>query len=202
MTAKRLSLPLLAAILCGSFALWVSFGALAVTDAAATSRIGVLPSPWWLLATLSIAAAAAVAAGRRVTVLWLSVIVLLAWLPLPVPPAALIWAGPLRWWLWSAVVAALVVPWVPAWSLNALADPRRATIAAAAFAACIYLLAAWQIFPQLPNGDEPHYLVIAQSLLKDGDLQIGNNHQRGDYEAYLAGPLKPDYLALGKNRKV
>src|SRR5215831_7230200 len=152
MAAKRLSLPLLAAILCGAFALWVSCGALAVTDAVGASRIGVLPSPWWLLATLAIAAAAAVAAGRRAIVLWLSAIVLLAWLPLPVPAAALIWTGPLRWWLWCAIGLALAMPWLPARPLSALTDPGRAPVAAAALAACIYLLAAWQIFPQLPGG--------------------------------------------------
>ena len=27
-----------------------------------------------------------------------------------------------------------------------------------------------------PSGDEPHYLVIAQSLWRDGDLKIENNH--------------------------
>src|SRR5262245_17412112 len=202
MTAKRLSLPLLAAILCSAFALWVSFGALAVTDAAGGARVGVLPSPWWLLATLAIAAAAAIAAGRRATVLWLSVIVLLPWLPLPLPRAALIWTGPLSWWLWSAVVAALVIPSLPARPLTALTDPVRAPVAAAALAACMYALAAWQIFPQLPTGDEPHYLVIAQSLLRDGDLQIENNHLRGDYEAYFAGPLKPHYLGPGRNGKI
>src|SRR5262249_61733112 len=103
MTAKRLSLPLLAAILCSAFALWVSFGALAVTDAAGGARVGVLPSPWWLLATLAIAAAAAIAAGRRATVLWLSVIGLLPWRPVALPGAALRLAGPLCGGVWSAV---------------------------------------------------------------------------------------------------
>src|SRR5262249_27067339 len=157
---------------------------------------------WWLLATLAIAAAAAAAAGGRAAVLWLSVIVLLPWLPGPIPRAALIWVGPLRWWLWAAIVMALVVPPLPAPALTGVPRPVRAPVAAAALAACTYVLAARQIFPQLPGGDEPHYLVIAQSLLKDGDLQIENNHQRGDYEAYFPGPLKPDYLALGKNRKI
>src|SRR5262249_512566 len=177
MTAKRLSLPILAAILCGAFALWVSFGALAITDALGASRIGVLPSPWWLVAALTIAAAAAVAAGRRAMVLWLSVIVLLPWLPPPLPPAALIWAGPRPWWVGCAVVIGLVIPWSSLRVMAALRDPQRASTIAAALAACTYLLAAWQIFPQLPDGDEPHYLVIAQSLLKDGDLQIANNYQ-------------------------
>ncbi|HKB10577.1 MAG TPA: hypothetical protein VKD69_07980, partial [Vicinamibacterales bacterium] len=61
---------------------------------------------------------------------------------------------------------------------------------------------AWQVYPRLPAGDEPHYLVIAQSLLHDGDLEIANNHQRGDYEAYFPGPLKPHYLAPGKDGRI
>ena len=43
----------------------------------------------------------------------------------------------------------------------------------------------------MPGGDEPHYLVITQSLLYDGDLKIENNHQRGDYRAYYGGDLPP-----------
>jgi hypothetical protein len=73
---------------------------------------------------------------------------------------------------------------------------------AAAVAATVYLLAAWQVFPQLPAGDEPHYLVIAQSLLKDGDLKIENNHLQGDYEAYIPGPLRPHYLTRGVNHEI
>jgi hypothetical protein len=202
MTAKRLSLPILAAILCGAFALWVSFGSLAATDAGAAPRLGVLPSPWWLAATLAVSALAALVAGRRAILLWLSVFVLCPWLPLPIPASTLIWTGPLRWWLWCTLAIALVAPAAPWRSFGALANPRRAPWVAGTLAACVYLLTAWQIFPQLPGGDEPHYLVIAQSLLKDGDLQIENNHQRRDYEAYFPGPLNPHYLALGKNRQI
>src|SRR4029078_1205608 len=46
-----------------------------------------------------------------------------------------------------------------------------------------------------PGGDEPHYLVITQSLLHDGDFQIENNHQREEYHTYYNGTLQPDYLA-------
>ena len=46
---------------------------------------------------------------------------------------------------------------------------------------------------RFPGGDEPHYLVITQSLLYDHDLQIENNHRRGDYRAYFAGDLQPDF---------
>src|SRR5262249_45103273 len=107
MTAKRLSLPLFAAIFPAALALWVSFGALAVGDGPGPSRIGVLPSPWWIVVTLAIVIAAVLAAGRRAALLWLSAIVLLPWLPLPVPMAALIWTGALRWWLWCAIATAL-----------------------------------------------------------------------------------------------
>jgi hypothetical protein len=180
---RRLSFFQLSAIVCGSFALWVSFGTLTVAGA---SRLGVLPSPWWLLAAFAMMVVAALVAGsRRAVLLWLSVIVLLAWLPIPVPAATFMWTGPLRWAVWSALAVAVLTPAVvgvtQSGGLTVLADPRRAPRVAAALAATVYLLAAWQVSPQLPAGDEPHYLVIAQSLLKDGDLKIENNHLRGDY---------------------
>jgi hypothetical protein len=58
------------------------------------------------------------------------------------------------------------------------------------------------LWPRLPAGDEPHYLVIAQSLLRDHDLQIENNHTRGDYHEFFALPLKPDYLLRGVNGQI
>ena len=203
MTGKRLSLLSLSAIACGSVALWVSFGTLAVTSGTAGgSRVGLLPSLWWLAAAFALLVSVAlVGGGRRVRLLWLSSPLLAAWLPMPVPAAAMIWTGPLRWWVWTAIAAAMTAPAAidaaRAGRFRALADPRRAPLVAGALAAVIFLLVAWRIAPQLPAGDEPHYLVIAQSLLKDGDLKIENNHARGDYHEYFAGVLKPDYLARG-----
>jgi hypothetical protein len=208
MTAKRLSLPSLSAILFGSFTLWVSFGTLAVTAAdAGRFRVAVLPSPWWLLATLAVVSLLAIVArDSRVRLLWLSVVVLLPWLPVPVPAAAYMWTGPLRWAVWTAIAAAAVAPAaraaIPAATRRLGTDPGRAPYLAAAIAAIVYLLAARQIAPRLPVGDEPHYVVIAQSLLRDGDLQIENNHLRGDYYEFYPRPLKPDYLARGVNGEI
>ena len=54
----------------------------------------------------------------------------------------------------------------------------------------------------LPSGDEPHYLVIAESLLRDGDLRIENNHASRGYLAYVDGELKPDYLRRGRDGQI
>ena len=53
-----------------------------------------------------------------------------------------------------------------------------------------------------PGGDEPHYLVMAQSLWRDGDLKIENNHERLDYKEYFKPDLKPDYLTRGKDGEI
>jgi hypothetical protein len=66
----------------------------------------------------------------------------------------------------------------------------------------VYAVGAYQVFPRLPTGDEPHYLVITQSLLRDHDLKIENNHRRGDYREYYSGDLRPDYLRRGADGEI
>jgi hypothetical protein len=45
------------------------------------------------------------------------------------------------------------------------------------------------------TGDEPHYLIMAQSLWRDGDLDLANNYEAGDWREYTPGPLLPHYGA-------
>jgi len=45
------------------------------------------------------------------------------------------------------------------------------------------------------SGDEPHYLLMAYSLVHDGDLDLANNYQNRDYERfYHRGELSPQGL--------
>lgn len=195
----------LAASICAGVALWLSFGALAVTDAApGAPRIGLLPPLWTLAASVAGAATAAIAlrlTPSRSLPLFVTGLLLLPWLPGRVPAVFLIWTGPAAWCVWIVTIAWMVGSSQAARALVTragwLRHPSRAPVAAATIALALYGGAAWRLSPIHPGGDEPHYLIIAQSLLTDGDLRIENNHARGDFTAYLSGSLKPDYLRRG-----
>ena len=195
---------------CASVAasLWVTAGELAVTQSGPHGvRLAMLP-PLWLLALLAIAVALVAWLARRLASRFLPLVgvllVLLPWLPVAVPPVFLIWTGPLRLWLWAATVVAvlLAVPVrldrLPRW----WTEPQRAALAAGGLALVIYGLSSWAVAPQLPGGDEPHYLVITQSLLYDHTLQVQAAYQSGDYHAFYGGTLKPDYLQRGQNGQI
>ena len=180
--------------------LWLSFGAVSPVDANGVNRVGALPSLWLLLTCLIVVPALAFVLNRgRARVLYFGGIALLPWVPVPIA-ALLVWQGPILWALWIGIL--LVVAWPGlAWAGNRVvawtpATQRRLAIAVAA---AIFLGGAWRMAPVLPGGDEPHYLIITQSLLKDGDLRIENNHQRRDYLAYTSLELKPDYLRRGRD---
>jgi len=63
----------------------------------------------------------------------------------------------------------------------------------------IYLFLASGILAPLfpPTGDEPHYLIITHSLLKDHDLTLGNNYHNRDYNNFYPGKL-PTHTRTGK----
>ena len=185
-------------------AIWLSFGSLGVTDAVSGSRIGLLP-PLWLLA-LSIAATVALFCGSATVrhaapVIRWSLLILLPWLPFPIPDVFLIWTGPLVRLTWIAIVlctlAGVLAP-IDRRRVRFLFDPRLAprVACALAFVACVAVHSR-QRFP--PTGDEPHYLLIAHSLLVDHDLRVSNNYERGDYLAYYPGRLWPHYARTARD---
>ena len=117
-------------------------------------------------------------------------------------------AGPLKWLLW------LVVAGLLAWTLwqsriiradwLARASIPQLTVAIGIATALVAGVAASRLAGTVifPAGDEPHYLVMAQSLWRDGDLKIENNHDRRDYREYFDLDLKPDYLTRGVDTEI
>src|SRR6266536_1456357 len=45
------------------------------------------------------------------------------------------------------------------------------------------------------SGDEPHYLLMAQSLWREGDLDLRDNLEREDWREYTPGPITPHFAA-------
>jgi hypothetical protein len=195
---RRVSVPTILTAFVAGIAIWLSFGSLAVTDAASSRRIGLL-APFWLLA-LSTAATVALFCGvarvRRVThaVMW-SLLILFPWLPIPLPDVFLIWTGPVVLLVWIAIgLCALsgLLRHVNRRTVRFLFDARIAPRVACALAFVASVAVHYK--QQLPPaGDEPHYLLIAHSLLVDHDLKVSNNYEQADYLTYYAGPLRPHY---------
>jgi hypothetical protein len=53
-----------------------------------------------------------------------------------------------------------------------------------------------------PEGDEPHYLMVADSLLRDGDLALGDDYAAGRYASFHDGPLEPHFRVRGKGGEI
>jgi len=115
------------------------------------------------------------------------------------PLGAVVWlsvAGLQAWTLWQSRL--ITLRWLERWAL------WRVTAAIFIATASLAGLAGARLTgtPLFPSGDEPHYLVIAQSLWRDGDLKIENNHTRGDYFEYFHRELEPHYLTRGADREI
>lgn len=189
---------------------WISLGLVGVLEADRLSRVVALPPFTWLAAL----AGAGLVAGATLRVpgrVWrpLSLLVLpwLPWLPFRVPATWLMWDGPLEGAVWIVAAGGMAFE---AWRgsrarVDRDVDParagRRPWIAGALMA--VVALTSWAVArPRVPAGDEPHYLVITQSLLRDGDLKIENNHRDEQYLAYFDGALKPDFMRRGRDRQI
>ena len=115
-------------------------------------------------------------------------------------PLVLVLAGPLRW-----VVAGLALGGsllVAGRSVVGAGSSRRAGLPGprGVLVITLIVLATASVYTKRwigLVGDEPHYLVIAHSLVADGDLRIENNHEEAHYRAFFRGVLPMHFLARG-----
>ena len=227
MSSFAVLLPMAACAVTG-LALYVTRGVLDQTvTATGVVRFAMLP-PWqallgfiglaalWLVGIDHLNAPRGTTTAARprlrelVLPLFALIVLLLPFLPV-LPdrwPALQALAGPLGALVWLSVAALQVwVLWqsrlitaraIESWTLS------RITIAIVVASMLAAGLAAMRLTSTalFPSGDEPHYLVIAQSLWRDGDLKIENNHERGDYREYYEPDLEPHYLTRGTDGEI
>ena len=62
---------------------------------------------------------------------------------------------------------------------------------------CVYVAVGFEMWSGVGlSGDEPHYLLITESLVRDGDLRVANNYFQEDYLRFYRGKIGP-HLAAG-----
>ncbi len=79
------------------------------------------------------------------------------------------------------------------WGVLSFKDlsPKRLSLVVFLVSFLIYgFLASGLVFPPHPlTGDEPHYMLISDSILHDGDINLFNNYEDRDYLKYYPGRL-------------
>ena len=172
-------------------------------------RVALLAPLWKLWVAVAVTAVGATAAfataSDRVTaplaLMWLWVIPYVPWLP-DRAPALLALSGPLRWGVLALALIGSAAAWISSRHFAiGVGLPGRGTVYGLSLALYLFF-GLWSAAVVGPSADEPHYLVITQSLLRDHDLAIENNHARGDYHEYFGGELRPDFLRRGLNEVI
>ena len=163
---------------------------MAAGGAAARPGGWLLGAPSWagtaaVLLALGLAIAGGPKAGR-----WLlgaAPIVVLVAAGARLPGVAALAGPPILIVVGAAMVAAM-----------ASAPPRWSRAAFLPIVALVYGLAAARGQAQVgPEGDEPHYLMVADSLLHDHDLSLERDYAEGRYRDFHPAPLAPHYRVRG-----
>ncbi|PYQ03537.1 MAG: hypothetical protein DMF82_13040, partial [Acidobacteria bacterium] len=146
---------------------------------------------------LSAAAAAALLAWRAgiatgVAALGLAIVPLLLLTGVPIPGLRALSGPPLTALALAAAAMALA---------RGGRRPPRWLLLPAAFA--IYAAVATRAQAQVgPEGDEPHYLMVADSLLRDHDVSLERDYADGRYRVFHPAELAPHYRVRGRHGEI
>jgi hypothetical protein len=139
-------------------------------------------------------AAALVVATRRHASLGLALVPLV--LPLVAGwllPGVAAFSGPVLLALLLAVLAVIL----------ARSGPPTVGVLFLPFIFFLYAAASVRVQQRVgPQGDEPHYLMVAESLLRDRDLSLEQDYAEGRYLAFHDAPLEPHYRVRGKHGEI
>jgi hypothetical protein len=177
----------------GGWTLWAIALAAGLAGAAMSSGTlltGVPDAAEWGIAAVAVAGLAA-AAGITRGVLGFGLL-----------PLAVLLAFDYRYGMAAAVTGGPLIAVALAVAICALAAARPpwARRAFVPVIVIVHLAAAARVQGQVgPQGDEPHYLMVADSILRDGDLALGADYVAGRYRAFHPRDLDPHYRVRGKD---
>jgi hypothetical protein len=110
--------------------------------------------------------------------------------------AAFLWSGPCLLIVWLLVIVGGVHALTRRPDGSSRVKLRESAVIAGVLAAVAMTVFAWAVRPLGPSGDEPHYLLIATSVLHDGDLDLANDYGEERHLAFYPGPLAPRHVVL------
>jgi hypothetical protein len=125
---------------------------------------------------------------------WGALVLALSRLPFAVDvlPVLGVLRGPAALILVAIVAGVAVAPFVP--RLRRAAAVPDHLLLAAAWAVLLVVGLGYTLRLRV-SGDEPHYLLMAQSLWREHDLDLRDNLEREDWREYTPGPITPHYGA-------
>jgi hypothetical protein len=151
---------------------------------------GILPLLLTIAAAAMLAWRCGLAAGAGA--LGLGAVPLLLLLGAPVPGLRALSGPPL---------AALALAGVAVAAARARRLPPGWLLLPAAFA--LYAAVSTRVQAQVgPEGDEPHYLMVAESLLRDRDVSLERDYVEGRYRAFYPRDLAPHYRVRGRDGEI